>query len=145
MKKKLSILTLLLTLIVSSTVSAQCTLNPNQWQYIGNNGNIQLYLDKSFMEIDGQILNTGACFYFPVGCTSKHRGSKGEHYHMHHIGINTGFFSYAIKSVVYSDMYGNQIGDGIYFDDDEITYKPIPQKSLWETFCAVAMNLAGKL
>lgn len=145
MKKAIFVLTLLLTLIVSSTVFAQCTLNPKQWQFIGNSGDCQLYLDTSFLQMDGQILNTGGCFYYPRGCSMKHRGSKGEHYHMSHVGINTGFFSYAIKSVVYSDMYGNQIGDGTFFDEDEIIYEPIPRGSMIETLCITALRMVGKL
>ena len=145
MKKAIFVLILLLTLIVSSSVFAQCTLNPRQWQYIGDGGDFQLYLDTSFLQMDGQILNTSGCFYYPRGCGFKHRGSKGEHYHMSHVGINTGFFSYATKSIVYADMYGNQIGDGTYFDDDEIIYKPIPRGTMIEGLCVTALRMAGKL
>ena len=145
MKKSLLILTLFLTLVVTSVTLAQCTLNPRQWRHISNSSDFQLYLDTSFLQMDGQILNAGGCFYYPRGCGTKHRGSKGEHYHMSHVGINSGFFSYAIKSVVYADMYGNQIGDGTYFDDDEIIYEPIPRGSMIEAFCVTALRMAGKL
>ena len=132
MKKSLLILTLFLTLVVTSVTLAQCTLNPRQWRHISNSSDFQLYLDTSFLQMDGQILNAGGCFYYPRGCGTKHRGSKGEHYHMSHVGINSGFFSYAI-------------GDGTYFDDDEIIYEPIPRGSMIEAFCVTALRMAGKL
>lgn len=42
-------------------------------------------------------------------------------------------------------MYGNQIGDGTFFDEDEIIYEPIPRGSMIETLCITALRMAGKL
>ena len=75
----------------------------------------------------------------------KHRGSKGEHYHFSLYCINYNVFSVGMKAVVFEDMAGNDLCDGIFLDDDELIYKPIPRGTTFERFCATALKIAGKI
>ena len=142
MKKVVFIFTIVFTILLSSVTFAHCTLNRRQWGYIGNSGNVEMYIDMPNVKVNGNLVETGLCYYFPTGCNMKHRGSKVEHYHMSLISINYNFNSYAVKSLVYGDISGNQTG-GNYFDDDEVTYHPIPRNSLLEKFCITALKIAG--
>ena len=142
MKKIIFIFTIILTVLLSSVAFAHCTLNRRQWGFIGNDGNIEMYIDMPNVKVNGNLVETGLCYYFPTGCGMKHIGSKVEHYHMSLISINYNFNSYAVKSLVFGDINGNQTG-GNYFDDGEVTYYPIPRDSLLEKFCLTALKIAG--
>ena len=145
MKKTLFVLLLLLSQIFTSVAFAQCTLNTKQWLYIGNNGNNQLYIDAPNVEVNGSNVEAGLAIYFPTGCGMKHPGSKGEHYHYSLYCINYNVFSFAMKTVVFEDMAGNDLRDGIFLDDEELIYKPIPRGTTFGKWCETALQIAGKL
>lgn len=146
MKKKLSIIAIvfILTIILSSVAFAGFTLNRKEWGFIDYAGRAELYIEIPSVNKNGGIVEASSCLYFPEGyqCSMKHRGSQNEHYHFLLYHINYNFNSFGVKAYVIRDSLGNDIKTD-YFEDDEITYRPIPRNSPFEKFCVTALKMVG--
>ena len=117
MKKMVTVLFVVLMLLSSSVVSAECNLDTTRWRWVGSDSYVGLFYDKvNLKKLNNNLVEFWSCYYYPNGC-KKH---FYEHYHYCLTRTNYNDFTDSLRSVVVKDSNGFVVDSfNFYYDKFE--------------------------
>ena len=139
MRKMITTLFVVLMLLSSSVVSAECNLDTTRWRWVGSDSSTGVFYDrKTFKFLNNGLVELWTCQYHPNSCDE----FSGEHYH--YILTRLNFNENLIGGKVYlvRNSYGKIIDNQSYRD---FSYSPVLPNSVGEAlFFAVRQDVFGK-